>query len=55
MSKNYPYYEHEYINNYKEMLELRLRETPDDPAFSLKLEIWLLEKHIVIYITKLTY
>ena len=36
MSKNYPYYEHEYINNYKEMLELRLRETPDDPAFSFK-------------------
>ena len=36
MSKNYPYYEHEYINNFKEMLELRLRETPDNPAFSFE-------------------
>ena len=35
-NKPYPYYEHKYINNFNEMLELRLRETPDDPAFSFR-------------------
>ena len=34
--KPYPYYEHEYINNFQEMLEMRLRETPDNPAYSFK-------------------
>lgn len=36
MSKNYPYYEHEPISNFQELLELRLRETPDNPAYSFK-------------------
>jgi len=35
-NKPYPYYEHEYINDLKECLELRLRETPDNPAFSFR-------------------
>ena len=37
-NRDYPFYKHTYINNLKELIDLRYNETPNDIAFS-----WLQE------------
>ena len=37
-NRDYPFYEHTYINNLKELIELRYKETPNDIAFSYNVD-----------------
>ena len=36
-NRDYPFYDHTYINNLKELLDLRYNETPNDIASSKKI------------------